>query len=197
MSDGFRKSFIETPEVDEVLGVSSEDHPPIVTSASTSDQGAEKGQHENIVRGLSPFLGKKPRVVRQLQGRRGAPNTCPENEAAVTAMGSNIVPTFDPPALLSMPLREQNKNESVSTMTLNLPSNSFAEEIPRLNAPPYLANSGNRQQRYASTLLPIKRGTSFMLVPRIEFKGDLHLGRSPLSKRMTSLPFVPPFKKNI
>ncbi|KAL8705058.1 MAG: hypothetical protein Q9201_001828 [Fulgogasparrea decipioides] len=46
-----------------------------------------------------------------------------------------------------------------------------------------------------ATLSPLKRGLSFVLTPMAPMKGGLDLEISPRLKRMTTLPFVPPFKK--
>lgn len=56
------------------------------------------------------------------------------------------------------------------------------------------ASRSDVDQWFASRASPLRRGTSFVMTPRVEPKGHLDLSISPRLKRMASLPFKPPIK---
>lgn len=127
---------------------------------------SEQTSHERDIMPSATPTPKPQRQMRQLQGRRKSRQNLLTLPAETMRNGSSIIP----PETWSGPSGS--------------PAVSPGKQPIRSDA----------HQWFTSRAAPLQRGTSFVLRPRVRAKGNLDVGISPRLKRVTSLPFVPPFK---
>ncbi|KAL8931007.1 MAG: hypothetical protein Q9208_000109 [Pyrenodesmia sp. 3 TL-2023] len=107
--------------------------------------------------------------------------------------GSIIPPEFWP-VTSAPPLAPPRKRDPFRKL-IPYAGTSLSQATARLktayDAPP---SRSDVDQWFASRASPLRRGTSFVMTPRVEPKGHLDLKISPRLKRMASMPFKPPIK---
>ncbi|KAI4149119.1 MAG: hypothetical protein LQ341_001387 [Variospora aurantia] len=139
-----------------------------------SEQISNKGLSTNDIKSSTPAAPKPQRSMRQLRGRRRGSKNPLTHPAGIRRNRSSIIPLETWPGPSDPPISSPGKQPP-------LPGDK-------------LSARSDTQSWFTSRAPPLQRGTSFVLRPRVEAKGNLDLGISPRLKRVTSLPFVPPFK---
>ncbi|KAL8651981.1 MAG: hypothetical protein Q9210_002955 [Variospora velana] len=139
-----------------------------------SEQISHKGLSTNDIMSSTAPAPKPQRSMRQLRGRRKGSKNPLAHPAGIRRNRSSIIPPETWPGPSGPPASSPGKQPP-------LPGDK-------------LSTRSDAQSWFTSRAPPLQRGTSFVLRPRVEVKGNLDLGISPRLKRVTSLPFVPPFK---
>ncbi|KAL8830096.1 MAG: hypothetical protein Q9170_005899 [Blastenia crenularia] len=180
------------PLEDGAVGVSEGVTLSITHPSSSSSRQANPATLQDETEFPSTFPSKKPRTIRQLQGRRRVNGIVAANPAEVA--GSQILlSTVAATEIFSRQPESQLEGHSIGTSMLN-PASYFSNAARTLNATP-MGKDAQQQRTNSISPLKSKRGMSFVLTPRAEIKGSLVLEMSSGLRRMTSLPFVPPFEK--
>lgn len=139
-----------------------------------SEQISNKELSTKAIVSSTPAAPKPQRTMRQLRGRRRGSKNPLTHPAGIRRNRSSIIPLVTWPGPSDPPVSSTGKQPP-------LPGDK-------------LSARSDTQSWFTSRAPPLQRGTSFVLRPRVEAKGNLDLGISPRLKRVTSLPFVPPFK---
>ncbi|KAL9011332.1 MAG: hypothetical protein Q9173_003813 [Seirophora scorigena] len=147
-------------------------HSVFTAGLLTSEQTSHKG---DTMPPATP-TSKPQRQMRQLRGRSKGRQNPLTHPAGTMRKGSSIIP---PETWL-----EPSGPSAVS------PGKQPPLPAPRADK---LSARSDAHEWFTSRAAPLQRGTSFVLRPRVEAKGNLDVGISPRLKRVTSLPFVPPF----
>lgn len=127
---------------------------------------SEQTSHKGDIMPFATPTSKPQRQMRQLRGRRKSRQNPLKHPAGIMRNGSSIIP----------------------------PETSPGPSDPPAVSPGKQPIRSDAHQWFTSRAAPLQRGTSFVLRPRVEAKGNLEVGISQRLKRVTSLPFAPPFR---